>query len=209
MNLYLIRHGRQNSTLCNVDVPLAEEGKMQGDLLGKRLEKYHIDAIYSSDLLRAIETAKIINKHLGVTHVIKKELREISFGQLTGKSNDDIQKEFANFFREQDKLINDIPYPGGENGEDVCNRMYPVIQNIAKSEYKNVVIVTHGNAIRAILTKILGIEYSKKPLFANTLENCSITQLKYVRRKDRFYLERLNDYAHLEDREELLRKTWI
>lgn len=209
MNLYLIRHGRQNSTLCNVDVPLSEEGKIQAYLLGKRLADYHIDGLYSSDLIRAIETAEIINEHLGLTHIIKKELREISFGKLEGKTNGEIQRYFSDFLMEQDGLTSDIPYPGGENGEDVCNRMYPVIQEIAKRGYQNVVIVTHGNAIRAVLTKILGIEYSKRLLFSNTLENCSITQLKYVREKDRFYLERLNDYAHLEGREELLRKTWI
>ena len=37
MNIYLIRHGRQNSTLCNVDVELSKEGREQADLLGKRL----------------------------------------------------------------------------------------------------------------------------------------------------------------------------
>ena len=61
MNIYLIRHGRQNSRLCNVDVELSKEGREQADLLGKRLEKYDIDAVYSSQLNRAKETADIIN----------------------------------------------------------------------------------------------------------------------------------------------------
>ena len=64
MNIYLIRHGRQNSRLCNVDVELSKEGREQADLLGKRLEKYDIDAVYSSQLIRAKETADIINSHL-------------------------------------------------------------------------------------------------------------------------------------------------
>lgn len=50
MNIYLIRHGRQNSRLCNVDVELSKEGREQADLLGKRLEKYDIEAVYSSRL---------------------------------------------------------------------------------------------------------------------------------------------------------------
>ena len=53
MNIYLIRHGRQNSRLCNVDVELSKEGREQADLLGKRLEKYDIEAVYSSQLIRA------------------------------------------------------------------------------------------------------------------------------------------------------------
>lgn len=209
MNIYLIRHGRQNNKLCNVDISLSKEGETQADLLGKRLENYHVDALYSSDLLRAIQTAEIINKHLGLTPYIRKELREISFGKLEGKTNEYIHEHFSDFLKNKDMLTTDIPYPGGENGEDVCNRMYPVIEEIARSGLKNVVIVTHGNAIRALITRILGIDYAKKSLFSYDLENCSITQLKYVVEKDRFYLERLNDYSHMEHMEELLRINWI
>ena len=64
MNIYLIRHGRQNSKLCNVDVELSPEGREQADLVGKRLQTYHIDVVYSSQLIRAKETADIINKYL-------------------------------------------------------------------------------------------------------------------------------------------------
>lgn len=42
MNIYLIRHGRQNSKLCNVDVELSPEGREQADLVGKRLQTYHM-----------------------------------------------------------------------------------------------------------------------------------------------------------------------
>ena len=62
--IYLIRHGRQNSSLCNVDVPLAEEGKKQAELLGPRLAGYGIQKIYHSTLIRARETAQILNEFL-------------------------------------------------------------------------------------------------------------------------------------------------
>ena len=62
MRIYLIRHGRQNSTLCNVNVPLAEAGIEQAHLAGKRLAAYGIDEIYASDLIRARETAQIIKE---------------------------------------------------------------------------------------------------------------------------------------------------
>ena len=54
MKFYLIRHGRQMSPLCNVDVPLAPEGRRQAELLGKRLEAERPDAVWSSGLLRAV-----------------------------------------------------------------------------------------------------------------------------------------------------------
>ena len=60
MKLYLIRHGRQNSRLCNVNVDLCEEGYRQAALLGERLFPKKIQAVYSSDLLRAVETAQAL-----------------------------------------------------------------------------------------------------------------------------------------------------
>ena len=57
MIFYLIRHGRQNSSDCNVNVPLADAGIKQAKLLGKRLRNYSIDAVYCSDLIRAKQTA--------------------------------------------------------------------------------------------------------------------------------------------------------
>ena len=59
MIFYLIRHGRQNSSDCNVNVPLADAGIKQAELLGKRLRNYSIDAVYCSDLIRAKQTAEI------------------------------------------------------------------------------------------------------------------------------------------------------
>ena len=52
MRIYLIRHGRQNSPLCNVNVPLSDAGRRQAELLGERLKKESIDVVWSSDLLR-------------------------------------------------------------------------------------------------------------------------------------------------------------
>ena len=80
MRILLIRHGRQNSPLCNVNVPLAEEGRRQAELLGERLKNENVDAIWSSDLIRAVETADIINQYLKVSREIRSDLKEISFG---------------------------------------------------------------------------------------------------------------------------------
>lgn len=62
--------------------PLLEGG--QAELLGERLKKESIDAVWSSDLIRACETADIINKKLQAPRMIREGLREISFGDLEG-----------------------------------------------------------------------------------------------------------------------------
>lgn len=205
MNIYLIRHGRQNSPLCNVNVELAKEGRRQAEFLGRRLENYHIDALYSSNLIRAVETAEILNKYINQPHLIREDIREISFGHLEGMSNEEIDSEFAAFKREQMLLEEDIPYPGGECGRQVFERAMRTIEEIRTSGKSNIAVVTHGGVIRALVSGLLGLDMSKKLLLGASLENTSITQLVYYNDSKRFYLQRFNDYAHLESEEGLLR----
>lgn len=208
VNLYLIRHGRQNSPLCNVDVELSDEGRLQAQLLRDRLINYPIDALYSSNMLRAVQTAEIINQNFGLPHIIKDELREISFGLFEGKSDSYIDEHFREFKEEQYKLIDDIPYPEGENGTSVYERAMPVVQEIVQSGKKNIIIVAHGGVIRVMLAALFGKNQAKRFLFGVSLENTGITQLLYNPEYDRFYLERFNDYAHLEGHPTLLRRNW-
>lgn len=212
MKIYLIRHGRQNSDLCNVDVPLCKEGIIQAELTADRLKKYDIDALYSSNLIRAVETAEIINRQLKVSHTIDERLKEIDFGGLTGLSGVEIIEQYGEFVKEREATTSDVAFPAGkdgiqgENGDMVYLRAKNAIDDIIKSEYNNVAIVTHGGLIRASLAGILGIDMAKKLMFAKDLENCSITQINYYESSRRFTVERINDYAHLENNEELLRK---
>ena len=208
VNLYLIRHGRQNSSLCNVDVELSEEGRNQAELLRERLQHYHIDALYSSNLLRAVQTAKILNQTLQLPHEIREEIQEISFGQLEGMTEEYIEEHFHDFKEEQKKLLEDIPYPGGENGTSVYERAMPLIQEIVQSGKKNIAIVTHGGIIRVLLAALFGKNQAKRFLFGVSLENTGITHLIYNPQNDRFYLERFNDFAHLESHQELHRSKW-
>jgi len=206
VNLYLIRHGRQNSSLYNVDVGLSTAGQMQAELLRDRFQHYNIDALYSSNLLRATETAEILNQSLQLPHEIREGIREISFGEMEGKTEEYIGKHFRDFLTEQKKLHEDIPYPGGENGTSVYERAMPIIQEIAQSNKKNIAIVTHGGTIRVLIAALFGKNQARRFLFGVSLENTSITHLLYNCNNDRFYLERFNDYAHLESHPELLRK---
>ena len=97
MKIYLIRHGRQNSRLCNVNVSLAEEGKQQARLVGERIKNWKIEKIYCSDLKRAMETAAIINETLHVDISVESQLREIDFGEMTGHSDEENAEYFAFF----------------------------------------------------------------------------------------------------------------
>lgn len=185
--IYLIRHGRQNSTLCNVDVPLAEEGKKQAELLGPRLAGYGIQKIYHSTLIRARETAQILNEFLQIP----------------------IQELYGEYKKQRSTHKEDIPYPdGGECGQDVVERAMPVIRKICSEPEEVTAVVTHGGVIRSLCACITGTEQRHKLKYGIDLENTSITEILYDEKRDLFFLERFNDYAHLEHTPELLRRGW-
>ena len=109
MKLYLIRHGRQCSKLCNVDVDLSEEGYRQASLLGERLFREKIQAVSSSSLLRAVETAQAANLYWNVEHFIRPELGEISFGDMEGMSDEEIAVVYKDFKDQQGRMEEDLP----------------------------------------------------------------------------------------------------
>ncbi len=233
MNIYLIRHGRQSSSDCNVNVDLAPEGERQAALLGQRMKNYPIDALYCSDLIRAEQTAKIafagqpaLLEHLQ----IRPGLAEVDFGELTGQPDEVVKRFYADYYQEQmdrfaegrvqkgnaldevNEFIGDffvpteeIWYPQGETGESVLARVMPVMQEWIESGDQNIAVVTHGGVIRILLTALFGGDFAKRFMFGTSLENCSITQLHYDEEKNGFFLDRFNDYAHLEQDPSLLR----
>lgn len=208
MRIFLIRHGRQNSPLCNVNVPLSEEGRRQAFLLGERLKSEHVEALWSSDLIRAMETADIVNESLHVPREIRTELREISFGDMEGLSDEVIADRFEDFLRDRARMERDMAYPGGESASEAAARAVPVIGELMERGYETVAVVTHGGVIRSLVAYYLHMDFSKTQLLAAHLENCGLTELQ-VRKKDgRVILNRFNDFSHLEAYPELLRSGW-
>lgn len=209
MKLYLIRHGRQSSKLCNVDVDLCQEGFQQAALLGQRLAGEGIQVVFSSSLIRAVQTAQAANLYWNVEHYMYPELNEISFGEMEGLSDKEIAIRFADFKQEQAKMEYDIPYPGGESAGDVVRRVLPVFRQIREMGYEKAAIITHGGVIRSMTAHYLGMDMAKWRTLGTSLENCSITEFDYSPSMRRFTLERFNDYAHLEPYPQLLRSAWV
>lgn len=239
MILYFIRHGRQNSTDCNVDVPLDAVGRRQAELLGMRMRSYPIDAVYTSDLIRARQTAQIAfadRKELLEHMTVSPDLAEVDFGTLTGKPDAEVKAFYQEYYQEQLDLfaegriqtgnaldevnqyvgdffvpIEEIWYPEGEDGPSVLNRVMPLVRQWISEDKESIAIVTHGGVIRILLTALIGGDFAKRLMFGTSLENCSITQLHYDPEKHGFFLDRFNDYAHLEFEQDpsLLRSHFV
>ncbi|SET73308.1 histidine phosphatase family protein [Lacrimispora sphenoides] len=208
MKLYLIRHGRQCDKRCNVDVSLSEEGIHQAKLAGMRMKDWGIEMVYSSDMLRAKETAYYANQYWNVPHEIIPEFRELCFGDMEGLYGEEIEGRFREFKAKQDEMKEDIPYPGGESATELVRRAMPKLIEVAGRHKGSIAIATHGVWIRAVLCHILGMDMAKWRTMGVTFENGSITELHYRKEKGQFTLERFNDYAHLEPYQELLRSAW-
>ena len=206
--IFFIRHGRQSSRLCNVDVSLDDAGRRQAALAAERLRTYEIGKLYTSGLKRAVETAEILGSRMGLSPVVVEEFREIDFGAMTGKEDSVIVKEYADFRRERALQTSDLPYPGGECGADVVARAMPRLEQICRGPEQRVPIVAHGGVIRSLCAYLLETDLKNKLKFAIDLENTSITQLSYDEERGLYYLERFNDFAHLERYPELLRNSW-
>lgn len=207
MRLILIRHGRQSSPLCNVDVELSETGREQASLLAERLTDFTPDRIYTSALTRAKQTAEILFG-TEATFLEREALNEISFGDMTGGADSHNAVLFPEYFAAKKKKVANLRLPGGECPTEVFERAVTVVQEAIASGAQTVVFVTHGGVIRALTAGLLGLGAGQMLRIADGLEHTSVTELRYSKEAECFSLERLNDASHLEGRPELSRSAW-
>jgi broad specificity phosphatase PhoE len=161
----LVRHGE---TAWNAerriqgggtDTPLSDYGRLQAEALGLRLKNEKVQAVYSSPLLRALDTAQAIARHhlLEVTPLA--ELKEINAGELEGISILELKVNLDEFICGADSQA--APLPGGESIYDVQKRSWETIQKIANLLPDGVVvIVSHYFVILTIVCRVLGLPLS-------------------------------------------------
>lgn len=128
------------------DWELTDFGKEQADNIGRKLSAEMIEkkfVMYSSDLLRAKQTAEIIGKHLEITPILTKELRERNLGSAVGKSVTWLHENQKPFFDNIDhKCLDDV-----ETRRDVWNRLKPFFQEIMEIPEENIILVSHGDTL--------------------------------------------------------------
>lgn len=207
MRLILIRHGRQSSPLCNVDVELSEVGRKQTELLAVKLAELKPDRIYTSALTRAKQTAEILFGR-DASFFEREALNEISFGDMTGGADSHNAVLFPEYFAAKKKKVDNLRLPGGECPTEVFDRAVQVVKEAVSSGAETVVFVTHGGVIRTLVAGLLGLGAGQMLRIADGLEHTSVTELKYSEEAGCFSLERLNDASHLEGKPELSRSAW-
>jgi probable phosphoglycerate mutase len=199
MDIYLIRHGETpmrskahyNAEKRTADPPLTEKGVEQARLLSQRLADVPFDRIVSSDLARAVKTARILAENQSCKVETDPRLREIDMGALYQRVWADFPAERAEFLKHE----RDVPYPGGECGADVWRRASACINEIRQRGGSRVALVCHGGVIRSVACGILRIPQERRFFFGDPPINCSITIVRFS--DGGCHLHTFNDYSHL------------
>lgn len=187
MNLYLIRHGETDYNKAkkiqgHCDIALNDYGRELARVTAAGLADIPFDIIFTSPLVRASETARIIAGDRNIPIVEDIRIQEIGFGEYeglcSGKQGYNIpdNKAFWNFFFDTENY--QVP-PGGESFEEVIQRTGEFITEIINNEEyqdKTILISTHGCALKAILANVN--HTSIKDFWGKGVhKNCGVTHL--------------------------------
>jgi broad specificity phosphatase PhoE len=146
--ILLVRHGETDWNLerrvqGHSDTPLNETGRRQAIELATALTDDPVDAVYSSDLVRAHETATILAARKGLGVTVLTELRERNFGTWEGFTDQEILRRFPE--------AQAGPWGDGETHEDMAGRVVEALQRIAHAHPDGrVLVVAHGGPLRAV-----------------------------------------------------------
>lgn len=205
--IYLTRHGQ---TIWNIDKrlqgvsnsDLTQLGIEQAMSLRDRMNDIDIDVIYTSPLVRALETAKIIRGNRDIEIVIEDGLKEISFGEYEGSTEAELLKkgigtELKKMF---DGDIN-IKTPGGESVKELYERLeYTLEKIIEKYKNKRILIVSHGMTLRTMMNYF----YQGREVFTDIMGQATLTKITFD--KNQFNVDILNDGSHINNNQK--KKGW-
>lgn len=155
--VYLIRHAESTANVAHIcagslNVALTKKGRMQAEKLSEYFENKHIDAIYSSDLKRAMETALPTANKKGLTLNTTPLLREAYNGDWEGKFVEDVIETYPEEWNYWKKMMGDSKAPNGETRDEARDRMRDTIEKIAEeNDGKTIVIVSHAISIRGFM----------------------------------------------------------
>jgi broad specificity phosphatase PhoE len=208
--LTLVRHGQTTGNVRKLlsgisDDPLTSFGRRQAAAMGTTLAALILDGtlppvqtLYVSPLQRARHTAQTIAEPLGLTPVIREDLREINFGEMERLTEEEALERFPDARRAfaKDFFTMDYHFPGGESRRGFHQRAKDVFADIvARHPGEHVIVVAHGGILGIALAHYMTGNSERWRDYV--LANCSISRLA-VQGED-VTLHAVNDVSHLAD----------
>jgi len=179
--LVLVRHGQTDGNAARLlhgrtDLPLNETGLQQAERVAARIkERFEIDAIVSSPLLRASSTAAIIGRLFGIKYSLEESLQEMDFGDLEGISVERFLAGYPDLAAKAfDPANTDLAWPNGESRFDFHRRVARVFDTLLRNPDRHtIVVVAHNGVLGSFLAQVRGA--SPDDWQAYRLANCAIS----------------------------------
>ncbi len=177
------------------DWELSELGVAQAEKIGEKLKTELAGrnfVMYSSDLLRAKQTAEHVGKHLGSEPILKKELRERNLGKCCGKSVQWLRENLEC----QEKTIDDRLFSDAESRRDEWNRLKPFFEEIMANDEENIILVSHGDLLSVFNSMFMGLD-------VETMNTCEMFGLSggvyymFVNDEGKRFVKRISDMSYL------------
>ena len=178
------------------DWELTELGIKQAKKIGEKLQKELRNrklTMYSSDLVRAKQTAENVGEYLGITPILRKELRERNLGKCCGKSVQWLRENIE----QQEKKIDDKLFSDAESRRNEWNRLRPFFDEIMANDEENIIVVSHGDLLSVFNTMFLGLD-------VETINNCEMFGLSggvsymFVNNEGKRFIKRISDMSYIQ-----------
>ncbi len=187
-SVIFLRHGQAKNNIERIltgrtpNIPLTEKGIEQAKKTAKFLEQMNISAIYSSPIERAKHTAEIVAQHNSLDVTIDDRLIELDMGKFTGVPYDDIFTSHGNVFMKFYNGELEIAHNGVETFAEVKKRILSIVDHVVeKHPDQNVVLVTHMDPIKAMLSTV--VDLTPTNLFELIIANASLNIFREYNRK--------------------------
>jgi probable phosphoglycerate mutase len=203
--IYLVRHGETQWNLTHrfqgrTDVPLNQEGRNQPRALALTLKDQPLMAIYSSPLVRAVETARFIKEFHPSTPLFEEEgLIEMDLGEFDGMEAAYWFAHYQDFIKAWRSAPGCLKMPGGESLQEVQMRAMETLRRIAKRypSGSTLLLCSHNFVNCALLCQVLDIPLDR---FRDVHQDTATLNILYMR-GERLRAELVNDLSHLKKKE--------
>ncbi len=198
-NMIIVRHGetewnKEHIFQGQMDSPLSELRRKQAAATASVLADEQINAVYASDLGRAVETAKIISAPHELDVITDERLRERHLGVFQGLNKKDIQTRFPDVVDHYRSGDPDHVIPQGESSRQRYDRSIACLRELAaKHAGDTILIVTHGGVLRGFLEMLLDLPMNGRRRFS--LYNASIARLSLL--NEHWMLDSWGETRHL------------
>ncbi len=197
--LLLVRHGetelKSSERLWgNTDVKLGTLGLQQAERLRNRLASEKIDAIYSSNMQRALVTAETIASRHQLAVITCAELHEVDFGQLEGLTISEANQRYPELAKSRIQRNLNLKYPGGDSLIEFSKRTSKILDRLEQhTDDETILIVAHYGVLRILICWLLDIDLRFLWQFHLDLASLSIIETN----QQSAILKLLNDVSHL------------